>query len=168
MPGLIGSRDLTVHPDLPRNHQESFRKFSESFDTEYLSTRKFQPTQKQLTFVDHYLKTGSAEEAYTLAGYYPLEKQLPHMRRLVWWRVLHSKNVQILLRMAMWQWAQKYEISPSAVANRLLHIADVAEDLQTRVSALRELNCMLGYHKDMGQKNDIPCRKKKHIKKKAA
>jgi len=153
--------ELSVDPDLSKIEKEDFLGFCKTFQRYTFTSYKFRPSKKQLDFTEHYLKTGDPIAAYTYAGYAPLEKYWPRYRRLVWWRVLHSKNVQLLLRMAMYQWASRHDINPTAIADRLLKIADTTDDLKTAVSALRELNCMLGYHRDSGQKMGDQRKKRK-------
>jgi len=109
---------------------------------------RINPTEKQYAFASHYLKHQDAEAAYKHAGYMDLTTATTckAWRRGAYKRVLQSKAVRQLMSMALFEWSQKRNITAKVIADRLLHIADTAENLNDQIAALTELNKMLDYH----------------------
>ena len=109
----------------------------------------FAPTDKQLTFVSVYFRTGHVATAYEAAGYFDVSKQRPSNRSRAYWRVMQSTGVQRLFQVVMCTWVQKHGITKQWMADKLLNIIDTADNVKDQLDAIQELNSILGYHKSL-------------------
>lgn len=106
------------------------------------------PTYKQYIFARTYLHTRDLLKSWDAAGYYKFTDRYSDFRRKRHaYRVLHSKMVQELFKLAMFEWALDVGMTSREIADRLLHIADTAELHQDQLEALRQLADLLGYRK---------------------
>lgn len=144
--------ELPDAPDASPEMVEKYQKYCEFFKELHIQ----RPTEKQFRFVEHYLKTFDAAAAYKYAGYLELGKTNIHWANRAYWRVFMGSGIQHLLRICMFNWANERQITKQSQADRLLHIANTAEDVKDQLAALKELNKLLGYHKPLTRRNLTP------------
>ena len=105
-----------------------------------------QPTLKQFVFARHYVLTGNAYEAYQKAGYMRVDHMIRRRRERAIYRVKQSKTVQQLLYLATHEWQRKTGMTKEGIVNRLLHIADTADNTTDQIAALKEIAALTGHH----------------------
>jgi hypothetical protein len=116
------------------------------FATQFEDLINFRPTEKQLIFVETYLKTGKLATAYETAGYADISKRPDSRKLYAYNRVMTAVNVQTLFRIVFFNWKVKNGITRQVMADKLLEIIDQADTLTVKLEAIKELNNIAGHH----------------------